>query len=73
MERLLVAACHYEFEHNANTSTRARVLRKQAEEGSAPWNLLMAAAVFSIVPVVILYVFAQKQFVEGIMRGALKG
>ncbi|MDZ4858692.1 MAG: carbohydrate ABC transporter permease [Candidatus Hydrogenedentes bacterium] len=48
-------------------------LRKQAEEGSAPWNLLMAAAVFSIVPVVILYVFAQKQFVEGIMRGALKG
>ncbi|HRI88674.1 MAG TPA: carbohydrate ABC transporter permease [Candidatus Hydrogenedentes bacterium] len=48
-------------------------LRKQAEEGTAPWNLLMAAAVFAIAPVVILYLFAQKQFVEGITRGALKG
>ncbi|MCC6796267.1 MAG: carbohydrate ABC transporter permease [Candidatus Hydrogenedentes bacterium] len=48
-------------------------LRKQAEEGSVQWNLLMAAAVFVVLPIVILYTFAQKQFVEGIMRGALKG
>jgi multiple sugar transport system permease protein/sn-glycerol 3-phosphate transport system permease protein len=48
-------------------------LRKQAEEGSVQWNLLMAAAVFVVLPVVILYTFAQKQFVEGITRGALKG
>ncbi|MCC6154185.1 MAG: carbohydrate ABC transporter permease [Candidatus Hydrogenedentes bacterium] len=48
-------------------------LRKQAEEGSVQWNLLMAAAVFVVLPIVILYTFAQKQFVEGITRGALKG
>jgi len=48
-------------------------LRKQAEEGSVQWNLLMAAAVFVVLPIVILYTLAQKQFVEGITRGALKG
>ncbi len=48
-------------------------LRKQAEEGSVQWNLLMAAAVFVVIPIVFLYTFAQKQFVEGITRGALKG
>ncbi|NUM52967.1 MAG: carbohydrate ABC transporter permease [Candidatus Hydrogenedentes bacterium] len=48
-------------------------LRKQAEEGSVQWNLLMAAAVFVVAPIVILYTLLQKQFVEGITRGALKG
>lgn len=48
-------------------------LRKQAAEGSVQWNLLMAAAVFVVIPIVILYTVAQKQFVEGITRGALKG
>lgn len=48
-------------------------LRKQAEEGSVQWNLLMAAAVFVVAPIVILYTFLQKQFVEGMTRGALKG
>lgn len=48
-------------------------LRKQAEDGSTPWNLLMAAAVFIVIPIVILYTIAQKQFIEGITRGALKG
>jgi len=48
-------------------------LRKQAEEGSVQWHLLMAAAVFVVIPIVILYTLAQKQFVEGITRGALKG
>jgi ABC-type glycerol-3-phosphate transport system permease component len=48
-------------------------LRKQAEEGATPWNLLMAAAVFVVIPIVMLYTVAQRQFVEGITRGALKG
>lgn len=48
-------------------------LRKQAEEGSLSWNLLMSAAVFVVVPMVICYVIAQRQFIEGITRGALKG
>jgi ABC-type glycerol-3-phosphate transport system permease component len=48
-------------------------LRKQAEEGSVQWNLLMAASVIVVIPIVILYTLVQKQFVEGITRGALKG
>lgn len=48
-------------------------LRKQAEEGATPWNLLMASAVFVVIPIVLLYTVVQRQFVEGITRGALKG
>jgi ABC-type glycerol-3-phosphate transport system permease component len=36
-------------------------------------NLLMAGAVITIIPVLILYFFAQKQFTEGIATTGLKG
>ena len=48
-------------------------LKKQAEEGASPWHLMMAAALFIVIPIVILYSILQKQFVEGITRGAIKG
>lgn len=48
-------------------------LKKQAEEGASPWHLMMAAALFIVIPVVILYSILQKQFVEGITKGAIKG
>ena len=48
-------------------------LKKQAEEGGSPWNLMMAAAVFIVIPLVILYSILQRQFVAGITKGALKG
>jgi len=37
------------------------------------WNLLMAAAAMFTVPIIILYFFAQKRFVEGIATTGLKG
>ena len=37
------------------------------------WTLLMAAAVMALVPVIVVYVAMQKQFVEGIRLGAVKG
>lgn len=37
------------------------------------WPLLMAGASFVIIPVLIVYFFAQKYFVEGIALGGLKG
>jgi ABC-type glycerol-3-phosphate transport system permease component len=47
---------------------------KEAEAGRGTrWNLLMAGAVFVVIPVVILYSILQRQFVAGITRGALKG
>ena len=37
------------------------------------WHLLMAASVVSLVPLILVYIVAQKYFVEGITLGALKG
>ena len=37
------------------------------------WELLMAASTFCILPLVVAYFFAQKQFIQGIARTGLKG
>lgn len=38
-----------------------------------PWNLLSAAAVLTTIPIIIIFFFAQKQFIEGIRFTGLKG
>jgi ABC-type glycerol-3-phosphate transport system permease component len=48
-------------------------LKKEAEEGATPWNLMMAATIFVVIPILILYSILQKQFVAGITKGAVKG
>ena len=40
---------------------------------SIPDNAIMAAIVISTVPLLIIYVFAQKFLLEGISMGAVKG
>lgn len=45
---------------------------KETQEGANRWNLLMAGTIFVIVPILVLFLFTQKQFVEGITRGAVK-
>ncbi|AEF83209.1 carbohydrate ABC transporter permease [Leadbettera azotonutricia] len=37
------------------------------------WNLLMAGSMISVVPILVLYVFLQKYFVEGIALTGIKG
>ena len=37
------------------------------------WPLLMAGASFAIVPVLVVYLVAQRYFVDGIVAGGLKG
>lgn len=44
----------------------------QQEQG-VEWHLLMAAAIFVAAPIIILFLFAQKQFVEGIANVGIKG
>lgn len=39
----------------------------------AEYALIMAASVCSLIPVIILYIFCQRFFVEGIMAGGVKG
>lgn len=42
-------------------------------EYTAKWNFLLAGAVVSIVPLLIVYFFLQKQFIEGVTGVGIKG
>lgn len=42
------------------------------DETLIPWNQLMAATLMSSLVIYVLYIFAQKQFVEGILAGSIK-
>jgi multiple sugar transport system permease protein len=42
-------------------------------EGGNEWNLLMAASVITVAPVLVAFFFAQKQFIEGIALTGIKG
>ena len=45
----------------------------RASDAGAETELLMAASVVALLPVLILYFFAQRQFTEGIATTGLKG
>lgn len=40
--------------------------------GATPWNLVMAGAVVTVLPILIIYIFGQKYFVQGIVTTGLK-
>ena len=44
----------------------------QTQHGGTPWNLLMAASVMVILPIVVVFFFAQKLFIQGIATSGLK-
>ncbi len=46
---------------------------KNNEGGGSDWALMFAASTFTLVPVLIAYIFANKYFVDGITNGAVKG
>ena len=37
------------------------------------WNLLMAASLIALIPMLIIFIIGQRFFVEGIRLGAIKG
>jgi multiple sugar transport system permease protein len=41
--------------------------------GGAMWNIQMAAATMTALPVLLVFIVAQKQFVEGLAHTGLKG
>lgn len=43
------------------------------EEGAIEWGVVMAGALFVVLPVVIVFLYAQRYIVEGIAAGAVKG
>jgi len=46
---------------------------KGFREGLTQWPLMMAASAMSILPIVIVFVLAQKYFIEGVKTAGLKG
>lgn len=41
--------------------------------GGAKWHLMSATAVIAIVPVIVIFLIFQRQFIEGLTEGAVKG
>jgi ABC-type glycerol-3-phosphate transport system permease component len=48
------------------------VVFTNSEQGTS-WNLLMAAGIFTALPIVMLFLVAQRYFVQGIARVGIKG
>ena len=45
----------------------------QSQHGGTQWNLLMAASLLVIAPIIVLFFLAQKTFIEGIATTGMKG
>jgi multiple sugar transport system permease protein len=48
-------------------------MRAFQSEASTEWTYMMAAATFVSMPIIILFLFVQKQFIEGVMMSGVKG
>jgi sn-glycerol 3-phosphate transport system permease protein len=43
------------------------------EEGTIDWGVVMAGTIFVVLPVLIVFLYAQRYIVDGIAAGAVKG
>jgi putative chitobiose transport system permease protein len=48
-------------------------VNRLASTFSLDWRLVAAGAVFSVLPILLFFCFAQKYFIEGALKGAIKG
>jgi len=53
--------------------TLALGLKSLLSSYNSYWHLLMAAATLVVIPLIVVFFFAQKSFVEGLTAGGLKG
>jgi sn-glycerol 3-phosphate transport system permease protein len=49
------------------------IYRLLDQEGTTQWGTVMAGTIFVILPILIVFLWAQKYIVEGIAAGAVKG
>lgn len=60
--------------NNADKQTAAVALANfTASYGATPWNLLMAASLIMLLPVLLLFFVAQRYFIQGIVISGVKG
>lgn len=55
------------------TLTVAVVQLKYSINAAAEWHIMLAGASIAIIPILILYLFCNKQFIAGLTSGAVKG
>lgn len=60
------------YANNQNHYTMSLGLQAFMNEHSVDWTSLMAAATLFILPTILLFIFAQKYFIEGISTSGLK-
>lgn len=58
---------------NRRTMPVGIVMMKEVNDGGTQWHLLMAATIFVLLPMIILYLCLQKYFTNDYMAGGLKG
>lgn len=46
---------------------------KNAGDGAAAWNIMFAGATIAIIPILIIYMFMSRYFINGMTAGAVKG
>lgn len=61
------------FTPSIKTLTVAVVQMKYSINAAAEWHVMLAGASISIIPILVLYMFAHKQFINGLTAGAVKG
>ncbi|HCA69671.1 MAG TPA: sugar ABC transporter ATP-binding protein [Lachnospiraceae bacterium] len=59
--------------NDSNLTTVALGLRAFFSQQSTNWSLLMAGSIISMLPNIIIFIFCQRYFLEGMKSGAVKG
>jgi ABC-type glycerol-3-phosphate transport system permease component len=59
--------------HSRELYTLSLGLRSFQDQNYTEWNLLMAASLVSMIPVLLLFFFAQKYFIQGVVFTGVKG
>jgi ABC-type glycerol-3-phosphate transport system permease component len=59
--------------NNPDLFTLALGLRSFRDEFSVEWSLLMAASLVAMLPVIVLFFFAQRYFIQGVVFTGVKG
>lgn len=59
--------------NDSNLFTLALGLKSLLSSYNSYWHLLMAASTLVVIPLILVFFFAQKSFVEGLTAGGLKG
>ncbi len=45
----------------------------QSQHGGTEWHLLMAAATIVVLPIIVLFFFTQRTFIQGVALTGMKG